>query len=359
MAKSYRLTQILAHLHAHHISVQNADELAEFSEKTVTRLASLAHADQDAISFLADRRHQAQLALTQAGMVLVTSQQVANCPSTCLPLVVDQPYRAYAVLSELFADQPLSNNACIDTNSSNPSPQIHPTAVVAASATFGTGVCIGAFCYVGESVHIGTGSVLASHCVIQANANLGQYCQLQAHVFIGHDCVLGDGVMVHSHASIGNEGFGFAPTSKPDIDGWHKIHQLGRVLIGNHVRIGSQTCIDRGALDDTVIEDNVIIDNLVQIAHNVHIGAGTAIAACVGIAGGTRIGRRCLLGGGAGINGHISLADDVVILGMSRVTKSITQAGEYGSGTPTLPAAQWRRAAVRFKQLATTDQASS
>lgn len=349
MTQHYTLAQIIAHLSAHDINIHNAVDLAVFGERTITHIAPLDHADSKAISFLADRRYQAQLKDTQAGVVLVRAAQAADCPTDSVPLVVDNPYRAYAVTTQLFAYQQ-------DPQADNQQTHIHPTAVVADSAVLGAGVHIGAFCYIGDHVHIGAGSVLAAHCVIETGASLGQDCQLQAHCFIGHHCVLGDGVMLHSHASVGNEGFGFAPTARPDTNGWQKIHQLGRVVIGNRVRIGSQTCIDRGALDDTVIEDHVIIDNLVQIAHNVHIGAGTAIAACVGIAGGTRIGRRCLLGGGVGINGHISITDDVVIIGMSRITKSISQAGEYGSGTPMMPAAQWRRAAVRFKQLANAEK---
>lgn len=357
MATTYHLAQIVAHLAAHGIDVHNAADLLPHEERTVTHIASLGRADAQAISFLADIRYQAQLKNTQAGLVLLNAEQAQNCPANSLPLVVDNPYRAYAVTTQLFAYQPCPpdwQNA--KQHLADRPPQIHPTAVVADSAILGQGVQVGAFCHIGEHVQIGAGTVLAAHCVIEAGAILGQNGQLQAHCFIGHHCVLGDGVMLHSHASVGNEGFGFAPTARPDTNGWQKIHQLGRVVIGNRVRIGSQTCIDRGALDDTVIEDHVIIDNLVQIAHNVQIGAGTAIAACVGIAGGTRIGRRCLLGGGVGVNGHITITDDVMILGMSRITKSISQAGEYGSGTPMMPAAQWRRAAVRFKQLANAEK---
>ena len=151
--------------------------------------------------------------------------------------------------------------------------------------------------------------------------------------------------------SIGSEGFGFAPTSDPSVKGWERTAQLGRVVIGDHVRIGSQTCIDRGAIDDTVIGNHVIIDNLVQVAHNVCIGDGTAIAAHTGIAGSTTIGKRCIIGGAVGITGHINITDDVILSGMSMVTKSINTAGSYSSGTAAMPTANWRRAAVRFRQL--------
>ena len=200
-------------------------------------------------------------------------------------------------------------------------------------------------------MQIGDRSVLDANVVIEANSNIGTDCVIKSQVVIGHDCLLGNHVRLHAGVSIGAEGFGFAPTSNPSITGWERIAQLGRVVIGDHVRIGSQTCIDRGAIDDTVIGNHVIIDNLVQVAHNVRIGDGTAIAAQTGIAGSTTIGKRCIIGGAVGITGHIDITDDVTLSGMTMVTKSITKSGSYSSGTAAMPTANWRRAAVRFRQL--------
>ena len=228
---------------------------------------------------------------------------------------------------------------------------IHPSAVIAESAVIGNEVTIGPFCVIGEQVQVGSRSVLDANVVIEANTTIGTDCVIKSQVVIGHDCILGNHVRLHAGVSIGAEGFGFAPTSNPSVTGWERIAQLGRVVIGDHVRIGSQTCIDRGAIDDTVIGNHVIIDNLVQVAHNVRIGDGTAIAAQTGIAGSTTIGKRCIIGGAVGITGHIDITDDVTLSGMTMVTKSITKSGSYSSGTAAMPTANWRRAAVRFRQL--------
>jgi UDP-3-O-[3-hydroxymyristoyl] glucosamine N-acyltransferase len=174
---------------------------------------------------------------------------------------------------------------------------------------------------------------------------------LHSRVTLYHDVVIGDQVVIHSGTVIGADGFGFAPDFAGEGGGWCKIHQLGGVVIGNRVEIGANTCIDRGALDDTVIEDGVIIDNLVQIAHNVKIGRNTAIAACTGIAGSTEIGQHCTIAGAVGIVGHLKIADRVHITAKSLVTGSIREAGSYSSGTALAPTAAWRRNAVRFSQL--------
>lgn len=307
---------------------------------TLHNLATLQSATASDLAFLANPRYLAQLQTTQAGTVLVDEKNAINCPDGTLAIVVKNPYLAYARLTELFRYTPQS------------SASIHPTAIIPASVKLGENVQIGAYCVLGEDVEIGNHTRLDSHITLEDKVKIGEYCQLKSHVFIGHHCKIGDFVTLHSHASIGNEGFGFAPRGLPDTAGWQKIHQLGRVIIGNQVRIGSHTCVDRGAIEDTIIGDNVIIDNLVQIAHNVEIGAGTAIAGCVGIAGSTKVGKRCVLAGGVGLVGHIELCDDVTITGMSMVTKSITQAGSYSSGTPLMQSQQWKKSAIHFKQLA-------
>lgn len=308
--------------------------------KPITAIAPLVDASDSELSFLANPKYSQDLAKTCARAVLVHPNQLEQVPVQTTALVVANPYLAYATLSEFFAYQP---QVCQSL--------IHPTAMVASSAKLGQQVQIGAYCVIGEGVTIGDNSRLDSHVVVEDFAKIGKHCQLKSHVFIGHHCEIGAQVILHSHASIGNEGFGFAPKGHTDIQGWQKIHQLGNVIIGNHVRIGSQTCVDRGALGDTIIGNHVIIDNLVQIAHNVQIGDGTAIAACTGIAGSSKIGKRCVLAGGVGVVGHIEVCDDVTVTGMTMVTKSITQAGSYSSGTPMMPTPLWKKAAIHFKNL--------
>ncbi|WP_296245179.1 MULTISPECIES: UDP-3-O-(3-hydroxymyristoyl)glucosamine N-acyltransferase [unclassified Psychrobacter] len=301
-------------------------------------IGNLTTANSQQLSFLANPHYIPSLSSSQAGAVLITSEHQDKVAKNAIALIVDVPYLAYASASQLFAHQSLARG-------------IHPSAVIAESAVLGNEVTIGPFCVIGENVQIGNRSALSANVIIEANTIIGNDCVLKSQVVIGHDCVLGDHVRLHAGVSIGAEGFGFAPTSNPSVTGWERIAQLGRVVIGNHVRIGSQTCIDRGAIDDTVIGNHVIIDNLVQVAHNVRIGDGTAIAAQTGIAGSTSIGKRCIIGGAVGITGHIEIADDVILSGMTMVTKSITKAGSYSSGTAAMPTANWRRAAVRFRQL--------
>jgi UDP-3-O-[3-hydroxymyristoyl] glucosamine N-acyltransferase len=167
------------------------------------------------------------------------------------------------------------------------------------------------------------------------------------HVLIYHGCVIGDNLIAHSGVVIGSDGFGFAL----DAGRWIKIQQIGRVVIGNDVEIGANTTIDRGALDDTVIGDGVKLDNQIQIAHNVHIGAHTAIAGCVGIAGSTTIGRYCRIGGSAGILGHLQIADHVEIAAFTLIGKSIREAGSYAAIFPFAKADDWRRNAVHLRHL--------
>ncbi len=302
-------------------------------------VGSLTDADPMQLSFLADPHYISRLATSQSGAVLVTAPYQEQVPPTSVALVVATPYLAYASSSQLFV-------------AANSNTGIHPTAVIADSAIIGKDVSIGPYCVIGEQVQIGMRSRIGAHVVIDAHTCLGADAIIESQVTIAHNCIIGDHVRLHSGASIGAEGFGFAPTRDPSVSGWERIAQLGRVIIGNHVRIGSHTCVDRGAIDDTVIGNHVIIDNLVQIAHNVRIGDGTAIAAKTGIAGSTIIGKRCIIGGAVGINGHVEITDDVTLSGMTMVTKSIKVAGSYSSGTAAMPTAKWRRAAVRFRQLA-------
>ncbi|MCD6252015.1 MAG: UDP-3-O-(3-hydroxymyristoyl)glucosamine N-acyltransferase [Psychrobacter sp.] len=332
------IEQLITQIEQRQPIVNKAEIGAEQLRQEFSSVGSLTTADHEQLSFLADPHYIASLADTQAGAVLVTAEYRDQVPASAVALVVTSPYLAYAGASQLFARDSLSNG-------------IHPSAVIADSAVIGDHVNIGPFCVIGDNVQIGARSSLDAHVVVEANTKIGPDCVIKSQVVIGHDSVIGSHVRLHAGVSVGSEGFGFAPTRDPSVTGWERIAQLGRVVIGDHVRIGSQTCIDRGAIDDTVIGNHVIIDNLVQVAHNVRIGDGTAIAAQTGIAGSTSIGKRCIIGGAVGITGHIEITDDVILSGMTMVTKSIKKSGSYSSGTAAMPTANWRRAAVRFRQL--------
>ena len=300
-------------------------------------IAPLTSAEDKDISFLSNAKYAAQLNETKAGAVIVTEEYKTSCNSPAL--IASNPYLAFARLTPLFDDLPELDSG------------IDASAEIADSAQIDKSVSIGANVVIGEDVVIGKNTSIEANTVIAARSVLGENCHLRANVTVYHNVRMGDNVRIHSGTVIGSDGFGNAPNDKKTRPFWQKIHQLGGVVIGDNVEIGANTCIDRGALDDTIIESGAIIDNLVHIAHGCIIGENTAIAACVAMAGSTYIGKRCTFGGGVGIAGHITIADDVHVTGMAMVTGSIKEAGQYSSGTGLLPARQWRKAAVRFSQL--------
>jgi len=226
-------------------------------------------------------------------------------------------------------------------------PGIHPDAVVGPGAVIAPGARIGALAWIGPGARIGDGTLIAEGCYIGENVNIGLDCRLYPRVTVYHDCVIGDRVVMHSGVVIGADGFGYAPE-----DGrWLKIPQIGRVMIGDDVDIGANTTIDRGALDDTVIEEGVKLDNQIQIGHNCRIGAHTGIAGCVGIAGSTVIGRHCMIGGAAMIGGHLEIADRVIISGGTAVPSSVTKAGQYTSLYPLVPHREWLKMTVQLRNI--------
>ncbi len=332
------IEQLITQIEQRQPIINKAELDAAQLRRAFNSVGSLITAEQDQLSFLADPQYISSLANSQVGAVFVTAEYHDQVPDTAVALVVANPYLAYAAASQLFAPKSLFSG-------------IHPSAIISDSAIIEDDVNIGPFCVIGDHVKIGARSSLDAHVVIEANSDIGHDCVIRSQVVIGYNSIIGHHVRLHSGVSVGAEGFGFAPTKDPSTTGWERIAQLGRVVIGNHVRIGSNTCIDRGAIDDTTVGNHVIIDNLVQVGHNVRIGDGTAIAAQTGIAGSTSIGKRCIIGGDVGITGHIDIADDVVLSGMTMVTKSIKEAGSYSSGTVAMPTAEWRRAAVRFRKL--------
>lgn len=299
----------------------------------LTRLATLASADAVSLSFLANPHYRPQLHSTRAAAVIIHPDHAAEAP--CGVLLSTEPYRTYARVSHWFNTAPA------------PQPGIHPTAVVEDGVALGQAVSIAARAVIGAGVVLGEGVVIGAGSVIGEGCRIGAGSRLHANVTLYHGVTLGQRCTVHSGVVIGADGFGFAPGR----DGWHKIAQIGGVKIGDDVEIGANTSIDRGALGDTIIGNGVILDNLIQIAHNVEIGDFTAIAGCTGIAGSTRIGRHCTIAGGVGIAGHLEIGDRVHITMRTDVTGSLTQPGSYSSGTAVSGTREWRKNAARFRQL--------
>lgn len=298
----------------------------------IHQVATLENAGPAEIAFLANPKYRKHLKSSQAGAVVLAPTDAPGCPLPCI--VTDNPYAYYARVAQLL----------------NPTKQapsgIHPSAVV--ESDFDPSVSIGAGACVGRDVRIGVGSVVGPGCVIGDGVTLGAHARLHGDITIYPDCRIGARVIIHSGAVIGADGFGFAR----ETDGsWIKIPQIGRVIIGDDVEIGANTTIDRGALDDTIIENGVKLDNQIQIGHNVRIGANTAMAGCVGIAGSARIGRRCTVGGGAIILGHLHVADDVNISAATLVTKSIAEAGTYTGAMPFESHRDWLRNAAQMRHL--------
>lgn len=296
-------------------------------------VTTLTDARAGAITFLTNPRYRKFLSNTQAAAVILKPEELEHCPVNAL--LSDNPYLTYAHVSALFAKE-----------TSAPIP-VAASAVIAESAKLGEGVRIGANAVIGEGAVLGDRVSIGPGCVIGNNSRIGACSTLKANVTVYHDCQIGERTIIHSGAVIGSDGFGFAN----DKGKWVKIYQLGRVIIGDDVEIGANTTIDRGAIEDTVIGNNVIIDNLVQVAHNVRIGDHSALAGCVGIAGSADIGKHCAFGGGAGILGHLEIADGVTVTAMSLVTNSIKEPGVYSAGTPLEPKTHWQKNYVRFKQL--------
>ncbi|MDF1762790.1 MAG: UDP-3-O-(3-hydroxymyristoyl)glucosamine N-acyltransferase [Oleibacter sp.] len=303
----------------------------------ISGVGSLSDAAPGQISFLANSKFKAQLKDCKASAVIVRPGDADSVNNACL--ICHDPYLAYARISQLFDNRARTPHG------------IHPKAVVAESAIIGNNTRIAANVVIGEHVRIGDDCEIGAGTVIGDFCELGDACHLNANVTLYHDVQLGHHVRIHSGSVIGADGFGFAPKRGAESQEWEKIIQLGGVRIGNHVEIGANTCVDRGAIGHTVIGDHVILDNFIQIAHNVELGAGSAAAAQVGIAGSVKIGKNCTLGGNSGFAGHITICDNTHIGAKSTITKSITVPGAYASGTAQMPLSEWRKAAARFRNL--------
>ena len=308
-------------------------ELVGDGNRTVRQVAPLDRATSDDIGFVSQSKYLTQLGSTQAGAVILPldARDAVDLPRILTP----NPYLYFARVSALLNPP------------TRPPAGVHPTATVAPGANVAADASIGAGAVIGAGAHIGARTIVGPNCVIGDDARIGADCLLHANVTIYQGCEVGEGCILHAGCVIGSDGFGFAPNEGR----WEKIPQIGRVLVGDNVEIGACTTIDRGALEDTVIEEGVKLDNLVQVAHNVQIGAHTAIAACTGIAGSARIGRNCMIGGAAMIFGHIEIADGTRISTNTLITKSLLKAGTYTSALPFSEHDVWQRNAVHMRNL--------
>ena len=322
----------------------NAHTLAEIAERFGVRLqgdgavsiagvATLAHAGPGQLSFLANPRYRGELAVTRAAAVVLREADTDGASIPCL--IAADPYVAFAKIAALFEHR------------QSPVPGIHASAVIDRTATIHPSASIGPFVSIGSRSTVAAGAVVGPGCTIGEDCAIGADCELVARVTLVRRVRLGQRVLVHPGAVLGADGFGLAMENGH----WIKVPQLGGVVVGDDCEIGANTSVDRGALDDTVLEEDVRLDNQIQIGHNVRIGAHTAMAGCSAVAGSAKIGGYCLIGGGAGVLGHLEICDKVTITAMSLVTHSIREPGEYSSGTPIQQNRAWRKNAARFKQL--------
>lgn len=300
------------------------------ADVVVDSIAPLDKAAANQLTFISNAKFRELLPQSQAGILVVSEADVDFCAAHSNLLIVKDPYVAYALLAQYMDTTPKAAS------------RIEPSAVISTTAKLGENVSIGANAVIEEGVEIGDNAVIGANCFIGKNAKIGAHTQLWANVSVYHEVQIGTHCLIQSGAVIGSDGFGYAN----DRGRWIKIPQTGTVIIGNNVEIGACTCIDRGALDATVIEDNVIIDNLCQIAHNVHIGTGTAVAGGVIMAGSLKVGRYCLIGGASVINGHMEICDKVTVTGMGMVMRPISEPGIYSSGIPLQPNKEWRKTAA-------------
>ncbi|ELA7417504.1 UDP-3-O-(3-hydroxymyristoyl)glucosamine N-acyltransferase [Vibrio parahaemolyticus] len=299
----------------------------------VGRVAPMDKAQEGDVTFLSNPKYAKHLSECKATVVMVKAEHKDQCAGNAL--VVPDPYVAFARVVQAMDTTP------------KPAEDIAPSAVIASDVKMGENVAVGANAVIETGVELGDNVVIGAGCFIGKNAKLGNNTKLWANVTIYHEVSLGDDCLVQSGTVIGSDGFGYAN----DKGEWIKIPQLGSVRIGNRVEIGACTTIDRGALEDTIIEDNVILDNQLQIAHNVQIGYGTVMPGGTIVAGSTKIGKYCQIGGASVLNGHITIADGVAITGMGMVMRSIEEKGLYSSGIPLQTNREWRKTATRVHRI--------
>ena len=315
------------------LAVRFGCELRGDPDVRVERVATLAHADSGSLAFIANPRFRQQLASSRAAAVVLDAQSAADCPTAAL--VCENPHATYARIAAVLHPLPAAP------------PGRHPSAVIAPGARIDPSAHVGALSVIGEGATVGPRVFIGPQCLIEDQAAIGEDARLSARVTVCRGVEIGARTVVQPGAVIGGDGFGFAN----ERGRWIKVPQTGGVRVGADVEIGANTTIDRGAIEDTVIEEGVKLDNLIMIAHNVRVGAHSALAACVGVSGSTSIGRRCMIGGQVGIGGHLTIADDVIITGCTMVSHSIASPGVYSGGIPLEEARVWRRLVARFKRI--------
>jgi len=319
------------------LCTQLGGELVGDAGLTVTQLGPLEDAGPQTLSFLSNPRYRKQLAASKAACVIVAPNMRDVAAERGAAIVTPDPYLYFARLTQWWAQRSRPRVPA----------GVHPSAVIDPSASVGEGASIGPLAVVEAGAVIGRDAIIGAQCFIGRGARVGAGSRLAPRVTVSFDCWVGERCIVHSGVVIGADGFGFAPTQGR----WEKIEQLGAVRIGDDVEIGANTCIDRGALGDTVIGDGVKLDNLIQIGHNVQVGPHAAMAGCVGVAGSARIGARCTVGGGAIILGHLTLADDVHVSAATVITRSIAKPGHYSGVFPFDDNAAWEKNAATLRQL--------
>jgi UDP-3-O-[3-hydroxymyristoyl] glucosamine N-acyltransferase len=319
------------------LAVRLGCELRGDPLREVDSVATLADAHPRAVTFLAESRHRAALAQTQAAAVVLDARFAAECPVATL--IAPNPRATYARIAALLYPLPPVV------------PGIHASAIVAPDAQIDSQACVGPLAVIGARTRIGAGATIGPHCVLGADVVVAEQVRLVARVTLCDAVSIGARSILHPGCVIGSDGFGFAP----ERGTWLKVQQVGSVCIGADVEIGANTTIDRGAIGDTVIANGVKLDNQIQIGHNVRLGAHTAIAGCTGISGSTVVGERCQIGGACAIGGHLQIADDVIITGFSMISHSIPKPGVYSSGIPFEDARTWRRMVARFKRQSKDD----
>ena len=303
------------------------------SDCVIVAVNTLRLAKQGEITFLSNRRYAKELPQTKASAVILLEEDLQNCPTNAL--VSNTPYLAYAKIANYLYPSISKDSGVADGVIFGSNCDVDDSAAICANTVIGNNVTIGANSYIGPN------------CTLDDNVKIGVNCNLASSVTVCHGVTIGKNVILHPGVVLGSDGFGLAQ----DKHEWIKIPQIGSVVIGDNVEIGANSTIDRGAIENTIIENGVKIDNQVQIGHNVVIGENSAIAGCAGIAGSATIGKRCMIGGACAISGHIEITDDVTITGMSGVPNSIKLPGIYSSGFPITENRIWQKNIIRMKNI--------
>lgn len=307
-------------------------ELVGDPEVRVDRVATLVNASPESVGFLASPAYRNELLSTRAAAVVLAEAEAGECPVAAL--ISDDPYATYALIAGVL--HPPAGHAA----------GIHSSAVIADSASISNSARISANAVLGEDCSIAEGVYIGPGCVLGKRCSIGRDSQVLVNATLVEDVRIGERTIIHPGAVIGSDGFGNARGGS----GWIKIPQLGGVVIGSDVEIGTNTTVDRGAIDDTIIEDGVRLDNLIQVGHNARIGAHTAIAGLTAIAGSATVGKRCMIAGLAGVIGHVTLCDDVVITAQALITKDIHEPGVYSATFGAEKDKDWKRMIVRFRR---------